>query len=135
MWLKLFLTTYDCPVNPSSEVQGATVRSVVRSQAKGDALKAVFPSYADKIETAVVENNEAPGAYDSVVQEVDIVVHMASPLPGTAGTDNEAGYLIPAREGILNMLKSASKAPSVKRVVMTSSSTAVVDTKLPRYVP
>jgi nucleoside-diphosphate-sugar epimerase len=135
MWLKLFLKTYDCPISLCSEVQGATIRAVVRSHEKGEALKAVFPSYADKIETAVVENNEAPGAYDSVVQEVDIIVHMASPLLGTAGTDNETGYLIPARDGILNMLKSASKSPSVKRVITTSSSTAVVDTKLPRYVP
>ena len=60
---------------------------------------------------------------------------MASPLPGTAGTDNEAGYLIPARDGIVNMLKSASKSSSVKRVVMTASSAAVVDSKVPTSVP
>ena len=107
---------------------------VVRSQAKGDALKSIFPEYADKIQIAIVENNEAPGAYDSVVQGVDVVVHMASPLPGTAGTDNEAGYLIPARDGIVNMLKSASKSSSIKRVVMTSSSTAVVDSDVPNSV-
>jgi nucleoside-diphosphate-sugar epimerase len=98
-------------------------------------LKAVFPGYEDKVELAVVENNEAPGAYDSVVQGVDRVVHMASPLPGSAGTDNEAGYLIPARDGIVNMLKSAKKSASVKRVVMTASSTAVVDSKVPINVP
>ena len=91
--------------------------------------------YADKIQIAIVENNEAPWAYDSSVQDVDIVVHMASPLPGTAGTDNEAGYLIPARDGIVNMLKSASKSSNVKRIVMTASSAAVVDTKVPNSVP
>jgi nucleoside-diphosphate-sugar epimerase len=116
-------------------IQGASLRVVVRSQAKGDALKSVFPKYVDKIQIAIAENNETPGAYDTAVQGVDIVVHMASPLPGTAGTDNESGYLIPARDGIVNMLKSASKSSSVKRVVMTSSSTAVVDSKIPSSVP
>lgn len=109
--------------------QGASLRVTVRSAEKGEALRSVFPKYADKIEVAIVENHEALGAYDTVVQGVDVVVHMASPLLGTAGNDNEKGYLIPARDGILNMLKSASKATSVKRVVMTSSSAAVVDSK------
>ena len=115
--------------------QGSNIRVVVRSQAKGDELKKLFPEHADKIETVVVADNSQEGAYDIVVQGVSKVIHMASPLAGTAGTDNETGYLIPARDGIVNMLKSVSKSDSVKRVVMTSSSTAVVDPKLPRNVP
>jgi nucleoside-diphosphate-sugar epimerase len=87
---------------------------------------------------AIVENIEAPGAYDSAAQGVDVVVHMASPLPGAEGTvgkDNEMGILIPARDGIVNMLKSAKKSSSVKRVVLTSSSAAVMDPKIPRNEP
>ena len=111
---------------------------MVRTQEKGDAIKALFPSYADKIDLAIVENNEAPGAYDTAAQGVDIVVHMASPLPGapgTAGKDNETAILLPAREGIVNMLKSAKKSSSVKRVVMTSSSAAVTDSQIPINEP
>jgi hypothetical protein len=78
---------------------------------------------------------EVEGAYDDVVKDVDIVVHMASPLAGTGGSDNEASYLIPAREGILSMLRSAKKSPSVKRVVITSSSAAVRDSSVPSSVP
>ena len=110
----------------------------MRTQEKGDALKALFPSYADKIELAIVENIERPGAYDAAVQGVDVVVHMASPLPGAEsaiGKDNEHGLLIPARDGIVNMLKSAAKSFTVKRVVLTSSSTAVVDYKVPLNEP
>jgi nucleoside-diphosphate-sugar epimerase len=118
-----------------SNIKGATVRAVVRTPSKGDALKAVFPSYADKIETPVVENMEAHGAYDDVVKDVDVVIHMASPLPGTSAANNEAGYLIPAREGILGMLRSASKSPSVKRVVITTSSAAVLDSSVPADSP
>lgn len=78
---------------------------------------------------------EVEGAYDEVVQDVDIVIHMASPLAGTGGSDNEAGYLIPAREGVLSMLRSAKKSPTVKRVVITSSSAAVLDHSVPNSVP
>jgi len=97
-------------------------------------LKSLFPTYADKFETVIVEDVKKPDAYDNVVQGVDIVVHMASPLPGTA-TDYEGEILIPARDGIVNMLKAASKAPTVRRVVTTSSSVAVVDRKFPEDVP
>ena len=131
---KHFLKTYTHLNSFVINIQGASLRVVVRSQAKGDAVKSIFPKYANKIQIAIVENNEAPGAYDAAVQGVDIVIHMASPLPGTAGTDNETGYLIPARDGIVNMLKSASKSSSVKRVVMTASSAAVVDSKVPTSV-
>jgi len=86
----------------------------------------------------VVENIETPGAFDAAVQGVDVVVHMASPLPGAQGTigkDNETGILLPARDGTVNMLNSAVKSPSVKRVVLTSSSTAVVDFTVPLNEP
>jgi nucleoside-diphosphate-sugar epimerase len=118
-----------CKFNRS---QGANIRAVVRSHEKGDELKSLFPEHAEKIETVVVADNSPEGAYDEVVRGATVVVHMASPLPGTAGTDNEQGYLIPARDGTVNMLKSASKADSVKRLVVTSSSAAVVDAKAPR---
>jgi len=111
---------------------GYSVRAVVRSIAKGNDLKAVFPVYDDRIEAVVIENNELDGCYDSVVQGVDAIIHLASPLPGTAGTDPEKGYLIPAREGARNILKSAAKASSVKRVVITSSAASVLDRDFPR---
>ena len=118
-----------------SNIQGATVRAVVRTPSKGDALKAVFASYADKIDTPVVENMKADGAYDDVVKDVDVVIHMASPLPGSSAANNEVGYLLPAREGILGMLRSASKSPSVKRVVITASSASVLDSSVPANSP
>jgi nucleoside-diphosphate-sugar epimerase len=107
------------------------VRAVVRSADKGEALKKTYPQYQDKLETVVVENIELPDAYDQVVQGVDTVIHMASPIP-RPGLDNETGILKPAKAGILNMLSAAKAAPSVKRVVTTSSSVAVMDKSLPR---
>jgi nucleoside-diphosphate-sugar epimerase len=120
----------------NADAQGASPRIVVRSQAKGADLKVAFPEFADKLDLIVIENYELEGAYDSAVQGVDVVIHMASPLASPSSVvDNEVGYLIPARNGILNMLKSASKSPSIKRVVMTASSTAVVDSHNSINVP
>lgn len=78
-----------------------------------------------------MENIEIEGAYDEVIQGTEIIVHMASPLPSSTTIDNEQGLLLPARNGVINMLKSASKASSVKRVVVTSSSASVVDKTVP----
>ena len=97
-------------------------------------MKRIFPEYVDQFETVIIERIEAPGAYDNAVQGVDIVVHMASPLVN-AGLDNETGLLIPAREGVVNMLKAAIKAPTVRRVVTTSNSTAVMDPNVYRNDP
>lgn len=82
-----------------------------------------------------MENIEVEGAYDEVVQGTEIIVHMASPLPSSTTADNEQGLLLPARNGVINMLKSASKAPSVKRIVVTSSSASVVDKTVPTTQP
>jgi nucleoside-diphosphate-sugar epimerase len=99
-------------------------------------LKALFPDYASQLTTILVENHEIATAYDEVVQGVDAVIHMASPLPPSKPhVDNEKEILIPARDGAVNMLKSASKSSSVRRVVLTSSSAAVVDPKVPRNEP
>lgn len=106
----------------------------MRSTSKGDDLKAAYPSYGNKLETTVVENMEKPGAYDLAVRGIDVIIHLASPLP-RPGFDNEVNILIPAREGIVNMLKSATMSDTVKRVVMVSSSTAVLDTSVPKGTP
>lgn len=55
---------------------------------------------------------------------VDYVLHIASPFPRTLPkTDDE--LVIPAKEGVLNVLKAAS-INKVKRVVITSSIASVV---------
>ena len=95
-------------------------------------MKALFPENSSRLTTIIVENHEIPTAYDEAVQGVEIVIHMASPLVPPHAFDNEKDILIPARDGAVNILKSASKSPSVKRVVFTSSSTAVTNNDIPR---
>ncbi|KAL2628833.1 hypothetical protein R1flu_013519 [Riccia fluitans] len=68
----------------------------------------------------------ADGAFDQIVQGADSIFHTASPYIVKGITDPEAQLLSPAIKGTLNVLQSAAKAPSVKRVVLTSSVAAVV---------
>ncbi|OAE30730.1 hypothetical protein AXG93_402s1430 [Marchantia polymorpha subsp. ruderalis] len=65
------------------------------------------------------------GAYDGVVAGADGVFHTASPFFMKNMTNPEERFLSPAVRGTLNVLKSAAKAKSVKRVVLTSSTDTV----------
>ncbi|KAL3686917.1 hypothetical protein R1sor_013226 [Riccia sorocarpa] len=67
----------------------------------------------------------ADGAYDEIVRGADVIFHTASPFVMKGITDPESQLLSPAIKGTLNVLKSAAKATSVKRVVLTSSIGAV----------
>ncbi|XP_078148388.1 phenylacetaldehyde reductase-like [Carex rostrata] len=65
------------------------------------------------------------GSFDNVIAGCVGVFHTASPCFYNA-TDFQAELIDPAVKGTLNVLRSCAKASSVKRVVMTSSMTAVV---------
>jgi nucleoside-diphosphate-sugar epimerase len=78
---------------------------------------------SDNLETAIVPDIVAPDAFSDAVKGVNAIVHLASPY--TFRVQNYEDLLIPAREGTLNVLKSAAKEPSVQRVVITSSFAAM----------
>lgn len=64
------------------------------------------------------------GSFDSVVEGCDGVFHTASPVRFVVNNP-QAELIDPAVKGTLNVLKSCAKSPSVKRVVLTSSVSAV----------
>nr|GAT52696.1 D-lactaldehyde dehydrogenase [Mycena chlorophos] len=104
---------------------GFSVRGAVRSQEKGAHLAKMFASYGDKFELAVVPDIMKEGAFDEAVKGVDAIEHTASPFH--FHSDDPADYLDPAINGTTGILRSALKfAPTVKRVVVTSSAAAVV---------
>jgi nucleoside-diphosphate-sugar epimerase len=113
---------------------GYKVRAAVRSQAKANVIlnnpvfkKSNFPS--NLLSFTIVPDLEQPGAYDEAVQGVDYVIHIASPIT-TGGEFTQEQYkeyfIAPASRGTLGMLNSASKSPSVKRIVITSSIVAQI---------
>ncbi|KAL6327722.1 hypothetical protein AAG906_024691 [Vitis piasezkii] len=64
------------------------------------------------------------GSFDSVVDGCDGVFHTASPVVMIVD-DPQAQLIDPALKGTMNVLGSCAKAPSVKRVVVTSSMASV----------
>ncbi|KAI9672906.1 MAG: methylglyoxal reductase (NADPH-dependent) gre2 [Trizodia sp. TS-e1964] len=109
-------------------LNGYSVRSVVRSQAKADQVRSDFPSAKDKLDFAVVPDITMPGAFDVAVQSAppfEAVIHTASPFLMSM-VSNNLEFLNPAIHGTTEILKSVKGfAPSVKRVIITSSFAAV----------
>jgi nucleoside-diphosphate-sugar epimerase len=114
---------------------GHSVRAIVRSQSKALKIASDFPIYSlPHLSFAIVPDITTPGAFNDAVQSnppFDILIHTASPFLYGAVSDNSQ-FLDPAIKGTLEVLKAVKEfAPSVKRVVLTSSCAAVVDFSAP----
>jgi nucleoside-diphosphate-sugar epimerase len=109
--------------------KGYRARVAVRSQAKADDVARVNPQHKNQIESyVIVPDITAPGAFDQAIQgSVDYVMHVASPFTYDI-KDNKKDLLLPAVEGTKNILQAASTQKSIKRVIITSSFAAMVDT-------
>ncbi|QQK40279.1 NAD-dependent epimerase/dehydratase [Penicillium digitatum] len=62
-------------------------------------------------------------AFDCKLNDVDFVLHLASPLPH--GKDKQT-YFPPAVKGATALLKAAAKVPTIKKVVVASSIAALI---------
>ncbi|WYZ42094.1 hypothetical protein EsH8_V_000989 [Colletotrichum jinshuiense] len=114
---------------------GHSVRAVVRSQSKADQLHSTFASYpSEQLDTALVPDITAPSAFDAALTSTppfDAVLHTASPFNYRAVSSN-LDFIDPAIKGTTEILSGIARvAPSVKRVVMTSSIAAVLNWGLP----
>lgn len=101
------------------------VRACVRSDAKAAPLiELVEKKYGKgRLETVLVEDMAKAGAYDkALAQDVDGVVHVAADVSFQPNWD---GVVEPTVQGVQNLLSSIDKVPSVKRLVLTSSSVAL----------
>ncbi|GAA5974337.1 hypothetical protein JCM11641_006745 [Rhodosporidiobolus odoratus] len=86
-------------------------------------LRRGHSDYPGKVEAVLLKGEIAEeGVFDEVVEGADVVAHVASPARFDIETDAETDILKPAVAGTLSILKSCTKAKSVKAVVITSSS-------------
>lgn len=107
--------------------QGYKVRGTVRDPTNESktALLKTFPNAATHLELVPLEMTGASGTFEKAMQDVEWVMHVASPFP-TADFKDENELIRPAVEGTLSLLRAAHKAPSVKKFILTSSITAMI---------
>ncbi|CAG9951041.1 unnamed protein product [Clonostachys rosea f. rosea IK726] len=110
--------------------QGYKIRATFRSESKSQLLRNVLGG--KNIETCIVADITAPGAFMEAIVGADFVIHTASPFTFKV-IDINKDLIQPAVEGTSRMLEAIASSSTVKRVVLTSSFAAVVDpTKGPR---
>ncbi|KAK5107407.1 hypothetical protein LTR62_001311 [Meristemomyces frigidus] len=110
---------------------GHSVVTTVRSQEKANKIAENHKSAGkDKLSFAIVEDIAQEGAFDQAVKSdppFEAVIHTASPFHFNV-TDVQKELLDPAIIGTTGILKSIKKsAPSVKKVVITSSFASIVN--------
>lgn len=102
---------------------GLRVRAVARTEAKASVLTQYFAArYPGQWEVCIVPDMMAPNAYAAAMAgDVRGVAHIASVLTFSDEWDK---VVPPSVQGALGILRAAAAAPSVQRVVLTSSSFA-----------
>ncbi|KZP00299.1 NAD(P)-binding protein [Calocera viscosa TUFC12733] len=99
---------------------GYKIRATARSQHKADAWTEKYPHSNGEIDWAIVPDLSIPGAFDGIMENIDYVVHIATPV-AVGFKDNEKDMLIPAMEGVMSVMRAAAKQPSIKHVTITGS--------------
>ncbi|XEV01561.1 hypothetical protein FSHL1_006848 [Fusarium sambucinum] len=113
--------------------EGYEVVATVRSEKKGLDILGAFPTAKSQLSYAIVEDIARENAFDDAVRtaEFDAVLHVASPYHYKP-VDIQKDLIDPAVNGTLNILQAVSQyAPTVKRVIITSSFSAVVNIQHP----
>ena len=109
--------------------EGYRVRTTLRSLKRADEVRnmlqagGVTEEQAKSVEIRVADLGSDDG-WSEACKDCEYILHVASPLP-TSVPKNPDDLIIPARDGVLRVLKAAKAAGTVKRVVMTSSEAAI----------
>ncbi|KAH7320977.1 hypothetical protein B0I35DRAFT_407994 [Stachybotrys elegans] len=109
--------------------KGHTVVTTVRSEDKAQKIRSAYPDKADRLEVVIVPDIAKEDAFDEVAKTdgIEVVLHTASPFH-YRWTDAKKELVDPAVIGTTGILKAIKRsAPSVKRVVITSSFASIVD--------
>ncbi|KAI1817336.1 putative cinnamoyl-CoA reductase [Poronia punctata] len=118
---------------------GHTVRYTARSEEKALVVSSnpTIEKLAlgeDRLSSFIIPDLAADGAFDSALEGVTHVIHAGSPVPNPAYNPNTEVFQ-PTLKISENLLASALKVPTVKRVVITSSIVAIVPPGPPSETP
>lgn len=107
--------------------KGYNVRTTVRSEQAANNVRKTHGKYGSALSFAIVSDLATKGAFDAAVKGVDGVIHLASPF-FLDPHDIEKDMFEPEVSGTVSLLTAVQKfAPNTKRVVITSSASAVLD--------
>jgi nucleoside-diphosphate-sugar epimerase len=107
--------------------EGINVNATVRDPSniqKVDHLTALAKASAGQLKL-FKSDLLSTGSFDEPMQGCELVIHTASPFFITGIKNSEEELIRPAKEGTRNVLESAKRNPTVKRVVLTSSVAAI----------
>jgi len=117
---------------------GHSVITTVRSEEKASKIREAHPNTpTDKLDFRIVPDIAVPGAFDEAVKidGLEAVIHTASPFHFNV-TDTKKDLLDPAVIGTTGILRAIKQnAPSVKRVVITSSFASIIDSNKGAEIP
>jgi dihydroflavonol-4-reductase len=105
---------------------GHVVRTTVRSLQREAAVRAMLENAGAKLADRLsffAADLERDDGWPEAVAGCDFVLHVASPMPPVA-PKSEDEVIVPARDGVLRVLRAARDA-QVRRVVLTSSCGAI----------
>ncbi|WP_424983704.1 NAD-dependent epimerase/dehydratase family protein [Maritalea sp. S77] len=106
--------------------EGKTVHAAVRDprntqkRAHLDEMAAALPGEIKYFKADLLDE----GSFDAAMAGCDVVMHTASPFTSNI-TDPQKELVDPAVQGTRNVLQSANRVESVKRVVVTSSCASI----------
>ncbi|KAL2263864.1 hypothetical protein VTK26DRAFT_4660 [Humicola hyalothermophila] len=111
--------------------KGHSVVTTVRSEEKADGIRKAYPSQAASgdLTIFIVPDIAQPDAFDEVVKVpgLEVVLHTASPFHFNF-TDPQKALIDPALIGTTSILRAITRsAPTVRRVVVTSSFAAIIN--------
>ncbi len=106
--------------------KGYEVIGTIRNLNRADDINKVISHHSSNTDNLIIveANLLNENIWVKLTKDIDYVMHIASPFPRTLPKNDEE-LVIPAKQGTLNVLRAASKN-GVKRIVITSSSTAVL---------
>ncbi|XP_042483700.1 tetraketide alpha-pyrone reductase 2-like [Macadamia integrifolia] len=106
--------------------RGHTIRTTVRDPDADEKVGFLWEMNEAKQRLRLLKADiMVEGSFDEAVEGVDGVFHTASPVLVPYDDNIQTTLIDPATKGTLNVMKSCAKASTVKRVVLTSSCSAI----------
>jgi nucleoside-diphosphate-sugar epimerase len=102
---------------------GYQVRLTVRKEAQIDELKALYAEFASEVVYVIVTDFTTKDAFAGLLTNLTHILHAASPLAVSTVPEE---VILPAVQGTLNILEEARRVKSVRKVVITSSISALM---------